>query len=51
MGDGSVLDTDSFLMKGEHVSPPTRWGGNPGIEVMAAAPADPRSSGRTCRRC
>jgi non-ribosomal peptide synthetase-like protein len=47
MGDGSVLDTDSFLMKGEHVPPGTRWGGNPATEVTAVAPADPRSSGRT----
>jgi non-ribosomal peptide synthetase-like protein len=29
MGDGAVLDTDSFLMKGEHVSPHARWRGNP----------------------
>ena len=48
MGDGSVLDTDSFLMKGEHVPPGARWRGNPATEVPAtAAPADPRSRGRT----
>jgi non-ribosomal peptide synthetase-like protein len=29
MGDGAVLDTDSFLMKGEHVSPHAQWRGNP----------------------
>jgi non-ribosomal peptide synthetase-like protein len=33
MGDGSVLDTDSFLMKGEDVPPRSRWGGNPAREV------------------
>jgi hypothetical protein len=48
MGDGSVLDTDSFLMKGERVPPGTRWGGNPATEITAAAaPADLRSRGRT----
>ena len=29
MGDGSVLAADAFLMKGEHVPPGARWGGNP----------------------
>ncbi len=29
MGDGAVLDTDSFLMKGEHVSSHAQWRGNP----------------------
>lgn len=33
MGDGSVLDTDSFLMKGEEVPPRTRWAGNPAREM------------------
>jgi non-ribosomal peptide synthetase-like protein len=33
MGDGSVLAADSFLMKGEHVPPGARWGGNPAREV------------------
>jgi len=48
MGDGSVLDTDSFLMKGEHVPPGAQWRGNPATEVPATAtPADPRSRGRT----
>ena len=37
MGDGAVLDPDSFLMKGETVPPAERWGGNP---ATAAAPAD-----------
>jgi hypothetical protein len=48
MGDGSVLDTDSFLMKGERVPPGSRWGGNPATEITAvAAPADLRSRGGT----
>jgi non-ribosomal peptide synthetase-like protein len=48
MGEGSVLDTDSFLMKGERVPPGTRWGGNPATEITAAAaPVDLRSRGRT----
>jgi non-ribosomal peptide synthetase-like protein len=29
MGDGAMLATDSFLMKGESVPPGARWGGNP----------------------
>ena len=29
MGDGAVLATDSFLMKGEEVPPHALWGGNP----------------------
>jgi non-ribosomal peptide synthetase-like protein len=33
MGDGSVLATDSFLMKGEEVPPHARWGGNPAKEM------------------
>ena len=32
MGDGSALDADSFLMKGEHVPPGSCWGGNPASE-------------------
>jgi non-ribosomal peptide synthetase-like protein len=33
IGDGSVLEPDSFLMKGEEVPPHTRWAGNPAREV------------------
>ncbi len=33
MDDGSVLAADSFLMKGEHVPPGGRWGGNPAREM------------------
>jgi non-ribosomal peptide synthetase-like protein len=32
MGEGSELDADSFLMKGEDVPPGARWGGNPATE-------------------
>jgi len=32
MGEGSALDADSFLMKGERVPPGARWGGNPATE-------------------
>jgi non-ribosomal peptide synthetase-like protein len=38
MGDGSVLDTDAFLMKGEQIAPHTRWQGNPASEVRPVAP-------------
>jgi non-ribosomal peptide synthetase-like protein len=33
MGDGAVLATDSFLMKGEEVPAHVRWGGNPAKEI------------------
>ncbi|WP_433290404.1 Pls/PosA family non-ribosomal peptide synthetase [Pseudonocardia sp. CA-142604] len=33
MGDGSVLEPDSFLMKGEEVPPHERWGGNPARKI------------------
>jgi non-ribosomal peptide synthetase-like protein len=33
MGDGSVLEPDSFLMKGEEVPPHERWGGNPARRI------------------
>jgi non-ribosomal peptide synthetase-like protein len=33
MGDGAVLATDSFLMKGEDVPAGARWGGNPAREM------------------
>ena len=44
MGDGAMLAPDSFLMKGEEVPPHTRWGGNPAMELQAAAPAEPVTS-------
>ncbi len=40
MGDGAVLDADSFLMKGETVAPFAVWRGNPATEIrVQAAPA------------
>jgi non-ribosomal peptide synthetase-like protein len=33
MGDGSLLEADSFLMKGEEVPAGGRWGGNPAREM------------------
>ncbi|PYV27465.1 MAG: peptide synthetase [Acidobacteria bacterium] len=33
MGNGALLDTDSFLMKGEDVPPGAWWGGNPAREM------------------
>ncbi|MGI5128496.1 Pls/PosA family non-ribosomal peptide synthetase [Pseudonocardia sp. CA-107938] len=34
LGDASVLEADSFLMKGEEMPANTRWGGNPAIELI-----------------
>jgi non-ribosomal peptide synthetase-like protein len=47
MGDDAVLDADSFLMKGEHVPPGSRWQGNPAADARAtrAVPADAAPSG------
>jgi non-ribosomal peptide synthetase-like protein len=38
IGDGAVLEADSFLMKGEEIPPSTRWGGNPATELPARTP-------------
>ena len=35
MGDGSRLEPDSFLMKGEEVAPGSIWGGNPARQLRA----------------
>jgi non-ribosomal peptide synthetase-like protein len=35
LDDGAILDTDSFLMKGEHVPPRARWRGNPAADAGA----------------
>jgi hypothetical protein len=32
MGEGTVLDADAFLMKGEMTAPFTHWAGNPATE-------------------
>ena len=34
LGDGVVLEADSFLMKGEEVPAFSRWGGNPAEEIQ-----------------
>jgi non-ribosomal peptide synthetase-like protein len=39
LGDGAVLDADSFLMKGEDVPPGSWWRGNPAADVQARAAA------------
>jgi non-ribosomal peptide synthetase-like protein len=41
MGDGAVVDADSFLMKGTEVAPHSRWRGNPAHEIPAAAEVGP----------
>ncbi len=45
MGDGAVVDTDSFVMKGECIPPRARWQGNP-----AAAMPDDDGSRRPASR-
>jgi non-ribosomal peptide synthetase-like protein len=44
MGDGAVLVTDSFLMKGEEMPPNAVWGGTP-AKKMREHPADLRMHG------
>ncbi|MET8244293.1 Pls/PosA family non-ribosomal peptide synthetase [Streptomyces sp. NPDC005202] len=44
MGDGAVLEADSFLMKGEEVPADARWGGNPAA-AMPDAPGLPGGVG------
>jgi non-ribosomal peptide synthetase-like protein len=34
IGDGAVVEADSFLMKGEEIPPYSRWGGNPAEEIQ-----------------
>jgi hypothetical protein len=43
MAEDSVLETSSFLMKGEEVPPHARWAGNP----ATALSADPLSADHT----
>ena len=38
VGDGAVVATDSFVMKGEDAAAGSLWGGNPAHEVRTAAP-------------
>jgi acetyltransferase-like isoleucine patch superfamily enzyme len=35
VGEGAVIDADSFLMKGEDVPAGARWAGNPAREMNA----------------
>ncbi|MFJ3306479.1 Pls/PosA family non-ribosomal peptide synthetase [Streptomyces sp. NPDC086549] len=49
MGDGAVLEADSFLMKGEEVPPNARWGGNPAVD-MPDASDQPRGIGSATAR-
>ncbi|MGH3981865.1 MAG: Pls/PosA family non-ribosomal peptide synthetase [Pseudonocardiaceae bacterium] len=41
MGDGAVLDADSFLMKGEQIASHTRWHCNPAHEIRNVEPVRP----------
>ena len=45
LGDGSIIEADSFVMKGEETEAFTRWGGNPAAE-LGAAPQLPIASRR-----
>ncbi len=38
IGDGAMLDPDSFLMKGEEIVPYARWRGNPAREIRDMSP-------------
>jgi len=42
MGDGAVLEADSFLMKGEHLAPGSRWLGNPAANASVRRAASRR---------
>jgi len=33
IGDAAIIETDSFVMKGEHIPPRSRWQGNPAASV------------------
>ena len=39
MGEGTVLEADSFLIKGEETAPFTRWGANPATELRPVVSA------------
>lgn len=38
LGDGTVVEPDSFVMKGEEVPPDTRFGGNPAQQLPVPGP-------------
>jgi acetyltransferase-like isoleucine patch superfamily enzyme len=42
MGAGSVLEPDSFLMKGEEIPEGEWWGGNPASQLRHSVPALPQ---------
>jgi non-ribosomal peptide synthetase-like protein len=52
MDEGSVLDADAFLMKGEQIPAHTRWQGNPATHTSTTrptrAPRCHRGTGTTC---
>jgi non-ribosomal peptide synthetase-like protein len=35
ISDATVLEADSFLMKGQQTTPGSRWGGNPAEDITA----------------
>jgi non-ribosomal peptide synthetase-like protein len=41
VGDGAVLESDSFVMKGEDIPPHARWGGNPASDITDTAANPP----------
>ncbi|MGE5765061.1 MAG: Pls/PosA family non-ribosomal peptide synthetase, partial [Mycobacterium leprae] len=40
IGDGAVIEPDSFVMKGEEIAPYARWGGNPARELHVGSSVD-----------
>jgi non-ribosomal peptide synthetase-like protein len=42
MGDGSQIEANTFLMKGEEVPPRTRWGDNPARELQDDTTTEPQ---------
>ncbi|GAA3084285.1 hypothetical protein GCM10010464_55350 [Pseudonocardia yunnanensis] len=49
IGDGAVLATDSFLMKGEEVPQNSMWGGNPAQEIRDVQSGSAPGSGALAR--
>ncbi|MGO9421628.1 Pls/PosA family non-ribosomal peptide synthetase, partial [Roseiarcus sp.] len=47
MHEETILDADSFLMKGEIAPPRSRWHGNPAKLIDASAPSSSRAIGTT----
>jgi carbonic anhydrase/acetyltransferase-like protein (isoleucine patch superfamily) len=42
MGEGSIVDVDSFVMKGEVLEPYSVWRGNPAKLNRFVVPVDPQ---------